>query len=55
MSTSNNCKAGDSGIGFKKPAKGKTTVHPQEDLADRRVLKVESSIGNGLDDDVFPL
>ncbi|KAI5984606.1 hypothetical protein EDD15DRAFT_2375062 [Pisolithus albus] len=28
MSTGNNCKAGGSEIEFKKPAKGKTAVHP---------------------------
>ncbi|KAI6134329.1 hypothetical protein EV401DRAFT_1348893 [Pisolithus croceorrhizus] len=46
----------------KKPAKGKTAVRPQEDATEqpvvkkrdrRRVPKVESSVGNELDDEVF--
>lgn len=61
-STSNSCKAGDAEIEFKKPAKGKTAVRPQEDATEqpvvkkrdrKRVPKVESSVGNELDDEVF--
>ncbi|KIK17574.1 hypothetical protein PISMIDRAFT_15003 [Pisolithus microcarpus 441] len=61
-STSNSRKAGDAEVEFKKPPKGKTSVLPQEDATEQpvvkkrdkgRVPKVEGSVGNELDDDVF--